>query len=232
MSKTYEDLRARAETEDRSKPSPVGEYQRIRVWLTTPTPHNQHLQTVMVAACHAGTGSTTTAAMLAATLAAGKKSRVLIIDGNFRTPSLNRVFKVDNNGGLTETVFAGTPFEAHIQPTDRHNLFVLTTGQISLAPTEVFEGDAIDQLLFHLKQQFDYIIFDAAPLLEFPDSYALAPRVDSVIMVVEADKTAVEGAQRAKRDLERLGGHILGVVLNRQKDYRPAFLRKFIGSSY
>jgi len=232
MSKTYEHLRARAETEDRSKPSPIGEYQRMRVWLTTATPQDHHSKTVMVAACHAGTGSTTTAAMLAATLAAGKKSRVLIVDGNFRTPSLNRVFKVDNTCGLTETVCEGTPFEAHIQPTDRQNLFVLTTGQISLAPTEVFEGEAIDQLLFHLKQRFDFIIFDAAPLLEFPDSYALAPRVDSVIMVVEADKTAVEGAQRAKRDLERLGGHILGVVLNRQKDYTPTLFKKFFGRSH
>ncbi|MGH7962202.1 MAG: CpsD/CapB family tyrosine-protein kinase [Candidatus Binatia bacterium] len=200
------------------------------MWLTTPTAHNGRLQTIMVAACHAGTGSTTTASMLAATLAAGKKSRVLIIDGNFRTPSLNRVFKVKNNGGLTETVFAENPFEVQIQLTDRENLFVLTTGRLSLIPTEVFEGESIDQLLFHLKQKFDFIIFDAAPLLEFPDAYALAPKVDTIVIVVEADKTPIDGVQRVKRDLERVGGRILGVVLNRQKEYVPAFLRKFIGS--
>jgi protein-tyrosine kinase len=203
------------------------EYQKLRVWLTNPAGREQPLQTVMVVSCRAGTGSTTTATLLARTLAEGKNFRVLIIDGNFRTSSLNRTFKVKNNGGFTEIVSAGAPFEAHIQPTDRKNLFVLTTGQISLLPAEVFEGKAIEILLAELKQKFDFIIFDAAPVVEFPDSYALAPKVDGIILVVEAEKTAIEDAQRAKRNIEQAGGRLLGVVLNRRKNYVPSFLRKF-----
>ena len=203
------------------------EYQKLRVWLTNPAGREQPLQTVMVVSCRAGTGSTTTATLLARTLAEGKNFRVLIIDGNFRTSSLNRTFKVKNNGGFTEIVSAGAPFEAHIQPTDRKNLFVLTTGQISLLPAEVFEGKAIEILLAELKQKFDFIIFDAAPVVEFPDSYALAPKVDGIILVVEAEKTSIEDAQRAKRNIEQAGGRLLGVVLNRRKNYIPSFLRKF-----
>jgi protein-tyrosine kinase len=203
------------------------EYQKLRVWLTNPAGREQPLQTVMVVSCRAGTGSTTTATLLARTLAEGKNFRVLIIDGNFRTSSLNRTFKVKNNGGFTEIVSAGAPFEAHIQPTDRKNLFVLTTGQISLLPAEVFEGKAIEILLAELKQKFDFIIFDAAPVVEFPDSYALAPKVDGIILVVEAEKTSIEDAQRAKRNIEQAGGRLVGVVLNRRKNYVPSFLRKF-----
>jgi protein-tyrosine kinase len=203
------------------------EYQKLRVWLTNPAGREQPLQTVMVVSCRAGTGSTTTATLLARTLAEGKNFRVLIVDGNFRTSSLNRTFKVKNNGGFTEIVSAGAPFEAHIQPTDRKNLFVLTTGQISLLPAEVFEGKAIEILLAELKQNFDFIIFDAAPVVEFPDSYALAPKVDGIILVVEAEKTSIEDAQRAKRNIEQAGGRLLGVVLNRRKNYIPSFLRKF-----
>lgn len=204
------------------------EYEKIRVWLNNQAARGQYLKAVMVVACRAGSGCTTTAALLAATLAEGKKRRVLIIDGNFRTPSLNLIFQVRNNGGLTEVVSDGIPLEAYIQPTNRQNLFVLTSGQISMCPSEVFEGQAIDQLIAKLKQKFDFIIFDSAPALEFPDSYALAPKVDSLILVAEADKTSVEDAQRTKRDLEVAGGRILGVVLNRQKDYTPAFLKKFL----
>jgi protein-tyrosine kinase len=203
------------------------EYQKLRVWLTNPSGREQLLQTVMVVSCRAGTGSTTTATLLARTLAEGKNFRVLIIDGNFRTSSLNRTFKVKNNGGFTEMVSAGAPFEAYIQPTDRQNLFVLTTGQISLLPAEVFEGKAIEHLLSELKQKFDFIIFDSAPLIEFPDSYALAPKVDGIILVVEAEKTSIEDAQKAKRNIEQAGGRLLGVVLNRRKNYLPALLRKF-----
>lgn len=249
MSRTYQALRkAEVDRRQRFSPSPAGpasdeqrtdkvhstngmdgqvEYQKLRVWLTNPAGREQPLQTVMIVSCRAGTGSTTTATLLARTLAEGKNFRVLIIDGNFRTSSLNRAFKVKNSGGFTEIVLAGVPFEAQIQPTDRQNLFVMTTGQISLLPAEVFEAKAIELLLAELKQKFDFIIFDAAPVIEFPDSYALAPKVDGIILVVEAEKTSVEDAQKAKRNIELAGGQLLGVVLNRQKNYIPTLLRKF-----
>lgn len=206
------------------------ECQKIRVWLTNPASHGQRIQTVMVVSGRTGTGTTTTAALLAATLAEGKKTRVLIVDGNFRTPSLNMVFQVNNNGGFTEVVSDGRPFEAHIQPTNRPNLFVLTCGQISAYPAEVFEGDAIDQFLSQLKQEFDFIIIDAAPALDFPDCYALAPKVDSILMVVQAEMTSIEEAQRVKWNLEQARGRILGVILNRQRDYTPALLRRFFAA--
>jgi capsular exopolysaccharide synthesis family protein len=186
----------------------------------------------MIVAAHSGTGSTTTAALLAETLAKVKKRRVLIIDSNFRTPALNMVFEVKNNGGFTEVVSDAVPLEAHIQPTNRENLFVLTSGQISISPAEVFESELIDQLIAQLKEKFDFIIFDAAPVVEFPDAFAIAPKVDSIILVAQSEKTSIDDAQRAKLNLEQAGGRILGVVLNRQKDYTPAFLRKFFGASY
>jgi protein-tyrosine kinase len=257
MSKTYEALKKAEAEKATGRQPPMGNaamgeqgaldlpleveasallgYQKIRTWLTNPATQGQgNIQTVMVVACHSGTGNTTTAALLASTLAQGKKSqsRVLIIDGNFRTPSLNFVFNVSNNGGFSETVSNGMLFDVNIQPTNRPNLFVLTSGQVSLVPAEVFEGESIDHLLAQLKQKFNFIIFDAAPALEFPDSYALAPKVDGIILVVESEKTLVVDAQRAKRDLERAGGRILGVVLNRHKDYTPVSLRKFFSSPY
>lgn len=206
----------------------VLEYEKIGAWLTNPVTVGKRLQVVMVVAPHAGTGNTTTAALLAETLANVKKRRVLIIDSNFRTPGLNMVFEVKNDGGFIEVASDGVPFETHIQPTDRPNLFVLTSGQISLSAAEVFEGDAIDQLIGKLRENFDFILFDAAPVIDFPDSLALASKVDSIILVTQSEKTSVEAAQMAKMNLERAGGRILGVVLNRQKDYTPSFLKRFL----
>ena len=107
------------------------EYEKIGVWLTNPMSRGQRLQTVMVVSPHSGTGSTTTAALLAQSLAKVKRRRILIIDSNFRTPSLNMVFQVRDNGGFTEVMSDALPLEAHIQPTNRPNLFVLTSGRIS-----------------------------------------------------------------------------------------------------
>jgi capsular exopolysaccharide synthesis family protein len=208
---------------------PGVEYERIGVWLTNPMSRGQRLQTVMIVSPHSGTGSTTTAALLAHTLAKVKKRRVLIIDSNFRTPALNMVFQVKNNVGFTEVASEVVPLEAHIQPTNRENLFVLTCGQLSTPPIEVFESELIDQLIAQLKERFDFIIFDAAPIVEFPDAFALASKVDSIILVAQSERTSIEDAQRAKFSLERAGGRILGVVLNRQTDYTPSFLKRLSG---
>jgi capsular exopolysaccharide synthesis family protein len=206
----------------------VLEYEKIGAWLANPAAPGKRLQTVMVVAPHAGTGNTTTAALLAETLANVKRRRVLIIDSNFRTPGLNMVFQVKNEGGFIEAASDGVPFEAHIQPTNRPNLFVLTSGRISLSAAEVFDGDAIDQLIRKLREKFDFILFDAAPVIDFPDALALASKVDSIILVTQSERTSIEDAQRAKMNLEQAGGRLLGVVLNRERDYTPFFLRKFL----
>lgn len=213
---------------DRHDPAHL-EYEKIRVWLRHPSKTGARLQAVMIVSCHSGTGSTTTTALLATTLAEGKRSRVLIIDSNFRTPGMNLLFQVKNDSGLSDITTEGLPCEAQIQATDRKNLFVLSAG-LSASPLDVFDGDAIEQLVDDMKRRFDYVLFDAAPALDFPDAYALAAKVDGIILVAEPERTLIEEAQRTKRDLERAGGRILGVVLNRHKDFLPAAIRRSVGA--
>jgi capsular exopolysaccharide synthesis family protein len=198
----------------------------MRLWLTSAVSRGQRVQTVMVVSPHRGTGSTTTASLLASTLAEGKKLHVLIADANVRTPALSDVFGVRNGDGLTEVVAGGVPLEAGAQATERQNLAVLSSGRVSMVPADVFEGEAIDRVIEQLKTRFDFIIFDVAPVLEFPDACALAPKVDGVILVVKAGGTSTEQGQRARRTIDAAGGRLLGVVLNREKDYTPRLFKR------
>jgi len=206
------------------------EYEKIRVWLKTPNRERPRIQSVMVLACHSGSGATTTAALLATTLAEGRNSRVLLIDTNFRTPSQNLFFRVENEPGMEPFDVSDLPFDPRIQRTNHANLFVLTCSQLPGCPLEVFEGDEILDLITAMKRRFDFIVFDAPPALDYPDAYALAPKVDGIILVTEAERTLIEDAQRARRDLERAGGNCLGVVLNRQTNPLPRFLHRFFAS--
>lgn len=212
---------------DRRDPAHL-EYEKIRVWLRNPAANGDRMQSVMVVSCHSGTGSTTTTALLGTTLAEGKHSRVLVIDSNFRTPGMNLLFRVKDDSGLSDVTTEGLPIDAEIQATDRENLFVLSAGT-SACPLDVFDGEAIEQLIHEMKARFDYVLFDAAPALDFPDAYALAAKVDGIILVVEPERTLIEEAQRARRDLERAGGRILGVVLNRHRDVLPGVVRRSVG---
>jgi protein-tyrosine kinase len=206
------------------------EYQKLRIWVTNAATRGQAIQTMMVVSCHGATGTTTTAALLAATLADGPRLRVLVVDGNFRTPTVRLVFNVSSRTGFNEVISNGIPLEAAIQRTGRPNLSVLTTGKASVWPAHVFEGREIEEVIARLKERFDFIIFDAAPVLEFPDAYGLAPKVDGILLVVAAERTSIGDAQTAKRNLEMAGGRLIGAVLNRQRDHMPWLLKRILGS--
>jgi capsular exopolysaccharide synthesis family protein len=243
MSRTYEALK-RAERRWTSPPlitragqwavSDIGpdlddgaraEYERIQLWITNRSAQDSPIQTVMVASCQRRNGATTTAANLASTLAQGPAARVLIVDANLRTPRLDRLFGARDRRGFSELLDNANGADA-IQPSTRPNLFVLTSGRIPPYPLEILSPAPLGRLVAQLKSRFDFIVFDAPPLLEFPDAYALAAHVDAVLVVVEADRTLVDDARRVMRDLERAGARAAGVVLNRQRDYTPRLFRR------
>lgn len=207
------------------------EYERLRVWITNAGSGGERIQTVMVAACRAQAGATTTAGRLASGLADGR-SQVLIVDANFRSPSLARVFGVRNKSGLSDLLENGVSDGVfHTQPTGRNNLLVLTTGRIPHNAADLLERDAMKEFIAAVRSKFAYVVFDAAPVLDFPETCVLARHVDGVALVAEADRTPVKDAQKAARDIERVGGRLLGVVLNRQRDYTPKLLKRFLHAS-
>jgi capsular exopolysaccharide synthesis family protein len=204
------------------------QYQRIRVRLTSGAPS----QTVMVVSCRSGAGATTTAALLAGTLAEGKRFRVCVVDVNFRTSAIGNVFNLRENGGLADVLDQHVTFEARLQATERPNLSVLTCGvKNGESPVELLEGESLGGLIVEMRKTFDFVIFDAAPVLQFPDAYALAPKVDGIIVVIDAERTSIEDGQRARKSLEDAGGRILGVVLNRERAYVPRLLGRWLGQA-
>lgn len=202
------------------------EYERIGVLMKTPT-QGKVMRTIAVIGCRSGSGATTTATLMAVTLASSKHSRVLLVDANLRTPSLDIVFAANNTAGLTDVLADDKPADACIQATGQDNLFLLTSGGIPAYPAAVFERASIERFLERTTATFDFVIFDAAPVLQFPATCALAPIVDGVLLVLHADRTSVGDAAKAKAELERVNACVLGAVLNRREDYTPSLLRRF-----
>jgi Mrp family chromosome partitioning ATPase len=83
---------------------------------------------------------------------------------------------------------------------------------------------AIEQI----EEQYDWILFDSPPINSCNDSSALASKMDGVVMVVQAENTRWEVAQRAKEQIENDKVKILGVVLNRRKLYIPEWAYKLL----
>ncbi len=234
MSKIYEALRKAEQDRERTRspqrPSSLvdgggqgvvqEEYQKLRASLVSiAVPSGLH--TVLVAAPRHGEGATTVAVGLANALAKEREARVLLLEANLRTPCFTAILPVTTTSGLIDFIAGRVAPEALVTRLEEANLSVIAAGP---PPSQPMDLEMIDALLARLHSQFDFIVVDAPPINSYADTSVLATKVDGVILVVEADVTPLHEAESAKRQLDKVGARILGVVLNRRRSYIPAFL--------
>jgi Mrp family chromosome partitioning ATPase len=113
---------------------------------------------------------------------------------------------------------------ALVAPVRDWNLSVISAGHRAA----VIDCEAVAGAIAEVMGQFDFVIIDLPPVNRYADAAILAPKVDGVILVVEADRTPVADAENAKRSLDRVGARIFGVVLNRRRSYVPATLQALL----
>lgn len=203
-------------------------YQRLGTHLLLPTREQPVLRDLMVVASQHGEGATTTAALFASTLAKRKKLDVLLIEANFRTPALEQVFPIQRNGGFAELVEGRQGIETVVQPTPQPGLFVVTSGHYESSPSAILESNRFGEVMERLHERFQFVVFDSSPANVYTDALILGPRMDGTVFVIEADRTRIDEAQRAKRQLERAGTKMLGALLNRRKSYLPGFIEEMV----
>jgi len=205
-------------------PTTMEEFQQLRKNLLA-TRSARPLQLMLLVSSRHGEGATTTTALLGSTMAQG--GRCLLIDANFRTPGLTRVFGASEAPGLCEALSDDpSARRIHYIPTDIPNLYFMPTGRGPARVPYLFEGRPFDELLGTLRREFECILVDGAPMEMYADSAYLAPRADGVILIVRAETTPLGAPAGSLRELERVGAHILGAVLNRTQSYIPEILER------
>ncbi len=166
-------------------------------------------------------GSSTVALNLAASFAKENGCRVVLVDANLRHPFLHSRFNLPTTPGFSDVIHEGTNVHEAIKESVIPNLFVLTSGISPPNPMVIFESPKLADLIEVLRREFDWIVFDCAPINIYPDSAVLASRLDGVILVIQAENKRAEVAIQAKEHLEQAGAKILGAVLNRRRHIIP-----------
>lgn len=164
----------------------------------------------LITSCGQQEGKSTIAANLALSLIGTDKTTVLI-DANLRHPSLHEMFDLPNETGLSKFLSWGRDLSPNKVSS---GLSVITSGPCVKDPAALLGSEAMHKLIASLKQDFEFVLLDAPALLAFPDSELLASVVDTVVMILDAEKTSIEDSKRAKQTLEKTGARILGMVMN------------------
>jgi capsular exopolysaccharide synthesis family protein len=180
-----------------------------------------------------GEGKTTTSINLAGSLAQDPGTRVLLIDADLRRPAVaERLGMPRGNPGLAEAILDPTIALVDVVSVDRrYNLTVLPAGRGPNAPYEILKSPALGEFLTQLRQVFDYIIIDLAPVMPCPDPRLVEPWLDGVLFVVGAHKTPRSTVESALNLMDR--SKLLGVVFNND-DTASSYGRRYSGyaSSY
>jgi capsular exopolysaccharide synthesis family protein len=164
-----------------------------------------------------GDGKTTLSANLAISAAdSGKK--VLLIEADFRRPRLGDIFALDEAHGVSSVIGRESELDEAIQQTPIENLSVMPCGPRPKNPSELLTSPRFQQLLDAARQQFDLILVDTPPLLAVTDPAVVAPRVDTVLLVVSLGRNVRYVANRAAEILDGIGANVLGVVVNRMDE--------------
>jgi capsular exopolysaccharide synthesis family protein len=192
-------------------PSDIAPYNRLVISLISAAA-SRKLKRVLIASAHYGDGRTTVTLNLAAALARARQ-RVLVVESDFLRPSALRLLGIDSATGLAEAVSKGlAPSKAMLwlQPIG-FNLLP-TCAQVDNS-AELLSSPVFNVMMRTLSPEFDFILFDSAPLLAAADASLLELHTDATLLVIRQGRTSA--GQMAKAVALLNEERLLGVVLNR-----------------
>ena len=153
----------------------------------------------------------------------------LLVDGDFRRPSLHKKFGVKLEDGLSEILTNKKKLPdviKVIQETPNGALHLITAGRRINNPFQLLTRDSTAQLLDNLSNYYTRIIIDCPPIIPVGDALRFAQIADGVVLVVRAGKTPREVVRRAVKILKQSKSRLLGVVLNDVGEVLPYYYRR------
>ena len=171
------------------------------------------LNTVAVVSAGAGEGKSTTVCNLA-TVFAQSGQRVLMVDSDLRRPTLHKLMGVTNTLGLTNYLLKQNTLEEVIQTSKLPSLDFMASGKLPSSSLGILSSAQMKDLINELKQRYDFVFFDSPPIMGVSDASVLASEVDMTLQVIQYRRYPQPMNIRAKQLVEKVGGNLVGIVLN------------------
>jgi succinoglycan biosynthesis transport protein ExoP len=158
-------------------------------------------------------GKTTTAFCFARSLGlAGLK--VLVVDCDLRMRSLSHLIGAEAAPGLLDVLSGAATLQATVRRDPVSHADILPAGAAAHMRQRDFLGsEAMDTLILHLKDRYDFVILDCPPALAVSDALTVAHKADGVLFLVRSGTTPSQAAEFALHALHTAGANVLGVAL-------------------
>ena len=192
-------------------PQAVAPYNRLVISLISAAA-SRKLKRVLIASAQHGDGRTSVTLNLAAALARARQS-VLVVESDFLRPSALRLLGFDTETGLAEAIAKNLPPSralVWLQPIGFNLLPARAQGENS---AELLASPVFETMMRTLTPEFDFILFDSAPLLAAADASLLQSHTDATLLVIRPGHVSTSQMAKAVAPLDE--DMLFGVVLNR-----------------
>lgn len=159
-------------------------------------------------------GKSTTALALATTLARTRR-KVLLVDGDMRSPSIHQLGGVDHNRGLSNFLAGDDDIAGMLFPMNDLGFMAMSAGPIPPNAAELLTGNRLAILVERLLEQYEHVIIDSPPVMGLADAPLIASRVEGVIYAVESHGIRSSLVKTALTRLDNANARIFGSVLTK-----------------
>ncbi len=172
-------------------------------------------------------GKTTLIGNLAVAMAEAGQ-RVLMVDADLRAPRLASLFRLNGKEGLSEIYRSSTPIEdvvldQYVRSADIPNLHLLASGEGDAKTAgELPFSRRIRELFARLRKNYDYVLIDTPPSIQFSDARLLGQISDGVILVIRSGVSSREAVSLTVKRFADDGVPIIGTILNHWQPVRGA----------
>ncbi|RDS76758.1 exopolysaccharide biosynthesis protein [Alteriqipengyuania lutimaris] len=159
-------------------------------------------------------GKSTTSLALATVLARAKK-RVILIDGDMRSPSVHHLGKVKNERGLSNFLTGDEQIEPLTFKIEDLGIDAMAAGPIPPNAAELLTGNRLSTLIDRLLETYDHVVIDSPPVMGLADAPLIASKVEGIVYAVESHGTRLNTVKMAVSRLEAANVRIFGAVLTK-----------------
>lgn len=196
----------------------IEQYKLLRTNLDFTLPVGEKCPVIGVTSSMRGEGKSTTSVNLSYVLAE-KGSKVLLIDGDLRIPSIAKKMQIESTPGLTDFLMGNGANFAKFQSELLKNWFILPSGNIPPNPSELLGSRRMESVLAELREVFDYIIIDLPPVNIVSDALSISSLITGMIVVIREEYTEKKELEHCFRQLRLSNVNILGCVMNESRGH-------------
>ncbi len=202
------------------------QYRIMRTNIKSLSP-DRNIKSVVFTSALREEGKTITSCNISFCFSQEPERRVILLDADLRRPGIHKIFNIKKTPGLSEILRGSAQLEDFLREPAFKNLYIVPAGDTPPNPSELLGSSKMRTLIENLRERFDYMFFDCAPIIPVTDAGVLGSLCDGVILVVRASSTGALDVERAYSLVKEAGAKPLGAVLTNVVNYIPYYLYRY-----